>query len=125
MDAKQYAAYQEQQKKVKELQKKAEMDQLDIMMLLPAPLIVAIDRILKIGVLVNGIVFILGGLAITVEAWSKTTENPLPPDIDAFIVDVVEPNFTYGLLTLLGFSVSLGLFAAMQLGSKGAQYRED
>lgn len=64
-------------------------------------------------------------MAITVEAWSKTTKTALPESLDQFIVGTVEPNFTPGLLVLLGFSVSLGVFAAAQLGSQGAQYRED
>jgi len=40
-------------------------------------------------------------------------------------VNTIEPNFTTGLFVLLGFSVGLGVFAAAQLGSQGAQYKED
>ena len=71
------------------------------------------------------VTFVAAGLAITVEAGSKATDNPLPPAVDDFITNVIEPNFTPGLLVLLGFSVSLGAFAALQLGSSASTYRED
>jgi hypothetical protein len=56
---------------------------------------------------------------------SKATASPLPEDIDKFIVNIVEPNFTPGLLVLLGFSVSLGAFATMQMASAGSTYKEE
>jgi hypothetical protein len=58
-------------------------------------------------------------------AWSKTSNQPLPENIDQFIVNIIEPNFTTGLLVLLSFSVCLGAFAAAQLGSSAASYTED
>jgi ABC-type dipeptide/oligopeptide/nickel transport system permease component len=76
-------------------------------------------------VAVAGVLFVLSGIGITLEAWSKTTGSSIDPTLDKFIVEAIEPNFTTGLLILLGFSVSLGLFAAAQLGSAGAQYKED
>lgn len=97
----------------------------DLLKVLPPSVIVAIDGFLKAGATVTGLLFVAAGIGITLEAWSKTSGSPLPDDLDAFIVDVVEPNFTTGLFVLLGFSVSLGLFAAAQLGSASAVYRED
>lgn len=103
----------------------AEQEKFDLIALIPGPVQIFIDRFLKTGVFICTILFVSAGIGITAEAWSKASGNPLPEDIDAFIVNVVEPNFTPGLLVLLGFSVSLGAFAALQLGSEGAQYKED
>ncbi|GMH71993.1 hypothetical protein TrRE_jg7571 [Triparma retinervis] len=96
----------------------------DVMAMIPAPVQIFIDRFLKAGVAVSTLVFVLAGVAITLEAYAAATHNPLPTSVDSFIVSVVEPNFTPGLLVLLGFSVSLGVFTAAQLGSEGATYRE-
>ncbi|GAX10953.1 hypothetical protein FisN_2Lh483 [Fistulifera solaris] len=116
----------EQRRKLQEMKRKAELnEEIDFIAMIPGPVQIAIDRFLKIGLGISGILFLAAGMAITVEAWSKTTKNELPEALDQFIVGTVEPNFTTGLLVLLGFSVSLGVFAAAQLGSQGAQYRED
>jgi hypothetical protein len=125
-DAKQLEALNERRRKKEEWQKKAETEpEFDLMTTLPAPLLIGIDRFLKGGVVVCGFLFIVAGLFITAEAWSKTSGQPLPADLDNFIVTIVEPNFTPGLLVLLSFSVGLGLFAAAQMGSAGASYKED
>jgi len=102
-----------------------EGEDFDLLQIIPDPILVFIDKFLKAGVAISTIVFVLAGLAITVEAGSKATDNPLPPDFDAFISNVVEPYFTPGLGVLLGFSVSLGLFASLQLNSAASTYRED
>jgi hypothetical protein len=116
----------EQRRKFEELKERAEKDEnFDIMQVLPEPVLIGIDRFLKVGVTISTVLFVAAGLGITTEAWSAATKNPLPPDIQQFIVNTVEPNFTTGLLVLLGFSVSLGLFSAAQLGSSGSQYRGD
>lgn len=114
-----------QQKKLAELKKKAELDEdIDIIAMVPPSVLKALDTFLKAGVAISGTAFILAGFGITAEAWSKASGNALPEDIDNFIVNVLEPNFTPGLLVVLGFSISLGLLAAASLGSEGAQYRE-
>ena len=124
-DAAKRERMEEDRRKREEWKKMAEKEDLDIMAIIPAPILIAIDRFLKIGVGVCTVLFVAAAFAIAVEAWSAATKNPLPEDIDNFIVTVVEPNFTPGLLVLLSFSVSLGIFASLQLGSEGAQYRED
>jgi len=106
-------------------QKAAEQENIDIIALIPGSVQIFIDRFLKIGVGICTLLFVSSGIGITAEAWSKASGNPLPDDIDAFIVNTIEPNFTPGLLVLLGFSVSLGVFSALQLSSAGAQYKED
>jgi len=121
---KQQEALKERKKKMEEWKKKIENEEFDVMAMLPAPVIVGIDRFLKAGLAVSGFMFILAGLGITLEAWSQTSGKALPENVDAFIVNTIEPNFTPGLVVLLAFSVSLGLFAAAQLGSQGAQYKE-
>lgn len=115
----------EQRKKLQEWKKMADEGQdFDLMRILPEPVLIAIDRFLKTGVVICTVLFVLAGVFITIEAYSKTTGNPLPEDLDSFITNTVEPNFTPGLLVLLGFSVSLGAFAAAQLSSASSNYRE-
>merc|ERR1740124_360953 len=118
-------AKKEQAKKMEELREMAEDENFDIISIIPPPLLVFIDRFLKGGLTVSTILFVTAGVAITAEAYSKASQNPLPENIDSFIVNVIEPNFTPGLFVLLAFSVSLGAFAALQLSSTGSQYRED
>jgi hypothetical protein len=116
----------EESRKLKEWKELAAQGKdFDLIEILPAPLLIFIDRFLKAGVAVCTTLFVSAGLAITVEAGSKATNKPLPENVDAFITNVVEPNFTPGLLVLLGFSISLGAFAALQLGSSSSTYRED
>mmetsp|Transcript_26376 Transcript_26376/g.40479 ORF Transcript_26376/g.40479 Transcript_26376/m.40479 type:complete len:273 (+) Transcript_26376:35-853(+) len=124
-DRKKREAMKEARKKQEAWQKQLEAENFDIMQAIPAPILIGIDRFLKLGVTVSTVVFVAAGVAITAEAYAAATNNPLPEDIDNFIVTVVEPNFTPGLLVLLGFSVSLGIFASAQLGSSGSQYSED
>ena len=116
----------EQQKKLRQWKEMADRgEDFDIMKILPPPVLIFIDRFLKVGVAICTVLFVAAGVAITVEAGSKATSNPLPENVDAFITNIVEPNFTPGLLVLLGFSVSLGAFAAAQLSSASSTYRED
>lgn len=113
-------------RRLDELKKMADTDQdLDIMAMVPAPILKGIDAFLKLGVGVCTVAFVAAGFGIALEAWSITSGNPLPENIDNFIVNTVEPNFTPGLLVLLGFSVSLGAFAALQLSSGSATYKEE
>lgn len=109
------------------MQKIKEMkdEEFDIFAVVPPNVLKAIDLFLKTGLAITTTAFVLAGFAITAEAWSVTTNKDLPPDIDQFIVNVVEPNFTTGLFVLLGFSISLGLFASAQLGSSASIYSED
>ena len=100
-------------------------DEFDIFQVIPAPLLKGIDTFLKGGLAVSGTLFIAAGIAICFEAYSKATETPLPEGWDDFITNTVEPNFTPGLGVLLGFSVSLGVFASAQLGSGSSVYSED
>lgn len=116
----------EQRKKLDVWKKQAdEGKDFDIMEVLPAPVLLGIDRFLKAGLAICTVLFVLAGFGITIEAWSKASDSPLPPNIDDFIVNVIEPNFTPGLGVLLGFSISLGAFAAAQLSSASATYRQD
>jgi hypothetical protein len=117
----------EQRLKFERLKQEAEKNDadFDLMAVLPGPLILAIDRFLKVGLAISVLLFLAAGVGITVEAYSVASGNPLPDEINNFIVKTIEPNFTPGLLVLLGFSVSLGLFASAQLGSSRSIYTED
>jgi hypothetical protein len=111
----------------------------DIFQILPAPLLIGIDRFLKAGLAICVFLFVSAGILVTLEAGnaalkleqlnaggsSSVNEGFLPESLSTFITETIEPNFTPGLLVLLGFSVTLGLFSAAQLGSSGASYRED
>lgn len=97
----------------------------DVWDVIPTPILVGFGNFLKLGLGICTVAFVAAGFAIAAEAWSVASKNPLPENIDNFIVNIVEPNFTPGLLVLLGFSVSLGLFASAQLGSKSSVYREE
>ena len=118
-------AAKEQRKKLDEWKKLADKgEDFDLMASLPEPVLIGIDRFLKAGVAISTVLFVLAGIGITVEAWSKTSGTALPEDIDNFIVNVIEPNFTPGLGVLLAFSISLGAFAAAQLASSSSTYRQ-
>lgn len=100
-------------------------EEFDIFEVIPAPLLQFIDVFLKGGLTVTTTLFVSAGIGITVEAWSKATGSELPEGWDEFIVNTIEPNFTTGLLVLLAFSISLGVFASAQLGSGSSVYSED
>mmetsp|Transcript_42172 Transcript_42172/g.47114 ORF Transcript_42172/g.47114 Transcript_42172/m.47114 type:complete len:277 (-) Transcript_42172:306-1136(-) len=116
----------EQRKKISKWKQLADEGQdFDLLQILPDPVLIFIDRFLKFGLTVSTILFIFAGMAITVEAGSKALSSPLPIQVDNFITNIVEPNFTPGLGVLLSFSVGLGLFASLQLNSAASTYRED
>lgn len=126
LDQKQRQQLEAQRQKFAELKARADADDdFDLMELIPGEVLNGIYTLLKSLVAIVGTTFLLSGFAITLEAWSKSTGSPLPDDIDTFIANVVEPNFTTQLLVLLSCSVSWGGLAALQLGSKSAQYREE
>lgn len=93
--------------------------------MLPPSLIKGVDTVLKVGLGLCTLLFLLAGVFITIEAGSKSTGYALNEELDGFIVNVVEPNFTPLLGVLLAFSISLGLFSVGVGGSKGSVYRED
>jgi len=108
-------------KKIKEMTD----EEFDLFEFLPPMLVKGIDIFLKGGLTVTTIAFILAGIGITFEAWAVATKNTLPEWGTRFIEDIIEPNFTAGGIILLLFSISLGIFATAQLGSKKSAYRED
>ena len=115
-----------QRKKLAELKAKADAgEDIDLIALIPGNVLQGIYFVLKLGIGITGTAFLLSGVGITIEAWSKASQSPLPENVDSFIVNVIEPYFTAELLVLLGFSISLGVLAALQLGSKSAVYREE
>jgi len=100
-------------------------EEFDLFQFLPDYITRGIDIFLKAGLTVTTVLFILSGIGITFEAWAVATGNKLPPAVDQFIVNIIEPNFTIGLGVLLGFSICLGIFATAQLGSKKSVYKEE
>ena len=93
--------------------------------ILPPSVIKGFDSFLKLGLSVCTVIFVGAGVLITIEAGSKTNLYEIPKELEEFVVNVVQPNFTPGLGVLLAFSVTLGLFT-VTLGSSGSStYRED
>jgi len=116
----------DQRKKLNEWKKQAELGQdFDWLEIIPDPILIFIDKFLKVGVSICTFLFLLSGVFITIEAGSKALDHPLPPWLDDFVANVVEPNFTPGLGVLLGFSVGLGIFASLQLNSAASTYKEN
>jgi len=96
----------------------------NILRKIPAPLLVLIDRFLKGGLALTTVAFVAAGISICVEAATVAFEFDIPAEWDEFIVQTIEPNFTPLLGILLLFSVSLGIFTTIQLGSDEATYKE-
>jgi len=130
-------SFEEQQGDVRDAERKAENskrmkrikemsdEEFDLFEFLPPMLVKGIDLFLKGGLTITTLLFISAGIGITFEAWAVSTQNALPEWGTRLIEDVIEPNFTAGGLVLLGFSISLGIFATAQLGSKKSAYREE
>lgn len=94
---------------------------------IPPEILSGLSTFLQFGTGLSVLLFVLAGIGITWEAWIVSThpENVLlPPQVDTFITQVVEPNFTLGLFVLLFFSISLGLLSSAQLGSSSSVYQE-
>lgn len=79
-----------------------------------------LERFFGGGAIVFGTVFLLAGIAVSVEAVCKITGNALPTAIDELLVQYVEPALTPSVLILFAFSISLGLLKQLQLGSEEA-----
>jgi hypothetical protein len=85
---------------------------------------VAAEKVLLGGGLLCLTVFVFIGGAITVDAFSVASGQPLDPGMKTFIVDVLEPKFTPTLLAGFACSISLGGLKSLQLTSDDAQYSE-
>ena len=96
----------------------------DFVQILPPSLIKGIDTVLKVGLGISTVAFLLAGVLITWEAGSKATGTPMPGELQTFIVDVIQPNFTPGLGVLLAFSVGLGVFSIGIGSGASSTYRE-
>ena len=97
---------------------------LDLINLVPDAAQSAIDRVLVLMVGLSLAVFVSGGVAITIEAFAVASKQALPPSLDAFIVNIVEPAFTPSVGVFFFFSISLGLFKGAQLSREDANYAE-
>ena len=88
-----------------------------------------LERFFSTGALIMGGVFITAGLGVSVEAIAKVSGNPLPIFVDEILVQYVEPALTPSILTLFGFSISLGVLKQLQFTSEtdsmGVLYREE
>ena len=117
------------QKKVSKLEKAVQKkeEEKSWISLIPPDILAGISTFLKVGTGLSVFLFVLAGIGITWEAWIVSThpeKDFMSPQVDSFITQVVEPNFTLGLFVLLAFSISLGLLTSAQLGSSSAVYQE-
>jgi len=110
--------------KLKEDEEADKKKNADILAMLPKPFLVILDQFLKGGLAITTVAFVAAGLAICLEAATVAFSLTIPPELDDFIVKTVEPNFTPLLGVLLLFSISLGVFTTIQLGSDEATYKE-
>ena len=92
---------------------------------LPPSVIKGIDSLLKLGLGVCTVLFVLAGVLITIEAGSKAGVYEIPIGLEEFVVNVIQPSFTPGLGVLLGFSITLGMFSIGIGSSASSTYRED
>ena len=92
---------------------------------LPPSVIKGIDSVLKLGLGVCTVLFVLAGVLITIEAGSKAGVYEIPIGLEEFVVNVIQPSFTPGLGVLLGFSIMLGVFSIGIGSSASSTYRED
>ena len=97
---------------------------LDLINLVPDAAQSAIDRALVLAVGLSLAVFVASGVAITIEAFAVASKQTLPPFLDSFIVNIVEPAFTPSVGVFFFFSISLGLFKGAQLSREDANYAE-
>ena len=79
-----------------------------------------------LGTLVTLIsVFLSVGVAVSVEAYFKSTGKGVPEGLREFTDGVFNQTFTPSLVGFLGVSVGYGLLKQSQLRSGEAQYKED
>ncbi|CAM9770141.1 unnamed protein product [Chrysoparadoxa australica] len=84
-----------------------------------------IEKVLVAAFTLSMSSFVIVGLAIFVEAYAKSTNNPLPDNIDKIIAETLEPAFTPGLGVVFFCSSLLGVFKLGQINNSAAAYRED
>jgi hypothetical protein len=118
-----------------------QLNDLDLNKMLSPSAISAIDKFLKLGLSISVLTFVTAGILITLEAGNaamkleqtlhgtsgSNTLNEagfLPESWSVFITQAIQPSFTPGLFILLGFSIALGLFSTVQMGSASANYVE-
>ncbi|CAM9203363.1 unnamed protein product [Scytosiphon promiscuus] len=93
--------------------------------LIPAETQLVMERVFIAGFALC-LVFLVGcGCAIGVEAYFLSTAGKLPPDLDNFIVNRLEPLFTPSLGATFLFSSCLGVLKLGQMGQESVVYREE
>ncbi|CAM9658507.1 unnamed protein product [Ascophyllum nodosum] len=85
---------------------------------------ILIERFLIGGFGLCLLVLIGCGIAIAAEAYFLSTEGKLPPDLDNFVVQTIQPSFTPSLVATFGFSSAWGLLKLGQMGQEGVVYKE-
>eukprot|EP00638_Chattonella_subsalsa_P004158 CAMPEP_0117755572 /NCGR_PEP_ID=MMETSP0947-20121206/13533_1 /TAXON_ID=44440 /ORGANISM="Chattonella subsalsa, Strain CCMP2191" /LENGTH=255 /DNA_ID=CAMNT_0005574935 /DNA_START=51 /DNA_END=818 /DNA_ORIENTATION=- len=92
---------------------------------IPIPVQNAIEQSLIFGLGLFLLFFLAGGIGIGLSGFAIATGNPLPPAIESFIVDTLEPAFTPSLVVFFALSSFLGIFKSFQFESRSdVQYKE-
>ncbi|CAN0098312.1 unnamed protein product [Pylaiella littoralis] len=93
--------------------------------LIPPETQLVLERVFIAGFLGCLLFLVACGCAIGVEAYFLSTSGKLPPDLDQFIVQTMEPLFTPSLALTFLFSSCLGVLKLGQMGQESVVYRED
>eukprot|EP00752_Nemacystus_decipiens_P005577 g5046.t1 len=93
--------------------------------LIPAETQLLMERVFIAGFALCLVFLVFCGCAIGVEAYFLSTQGKLPPDLDEFIVQKLEPLFTPSLGLTFLFSSCLGVLKLGQMGQESVVYRED
>lgn len=87
----------------------------------PASAQIGFERLVIGGMGVCLLAFLGIGGAITYEAFAASSNQPLDPDVQKYITDVLEPKFTPSLLAGFSCSILLGGLKTLQLTSDTGQ----
>ena len=87
----------------------------------PASAQIGFERLVIGGMGVCLLAFLGIGGAITWEAFAASSNQPLDPDVQKYITDVLEPKFTPSLLAGFSCSILLGGLKTLQLSSDTGQ----
>eukprot|EP00903_Cladosiphon_okamuranus_P012716 g11888.t1 len=93
--------------------------------LIPPETQLLMERVFIAGFALCLVFLVFCGCAIGVEAYFLSTQGKLPPDLDDFIVQKLEPLFTPSLGLTFLFSSCLGVLKLGQMGQESVVYRED
>jgi len=82
------------------------------------------ERVLVAGLVLSVTVFVVGGVAVTAEAFAVSSKTAVPEGLEQLVVKYVEPSFTPSLGATFLCSSLWGTLKYLQLQQPAAQYVE-